>query len=391
VVLAVSPVLGQAAKKPTTTAAKPATPAAKPEAGQADASPQYVLLPYDPEQRANATKVLAIVRRGKIEPNEEKMFDDYFRLYAVGSWTQSENLTQLPKLRKRITDQLQLAKTGASHSRLTDLLLEMCSQIVVGNYHPAVLVNAMLMIGGLNFEEPARPADNPTPLPSALPVMLAQLTNPKQIDAVRVAALVGLTRHSRLGIRDAATARELSQAALKILTTKSVPGRTAAGNGWMRAQAAEILGNVSAAGDTKAIAEALGQVVGDSGSAVMARRAAAQSLGRIKYSSVTGVNRETLANSLGRLAVNACQTAKADPQAAGAVRQMKSVLYACSQGIGGVAKGVESGQQAFVQQIQEKITAMLTLCNEKDVREDDVLQRIDPMADDLESVLKKTA
>jgi len=271
-VLAVSPVFGQAAKKPTTSTAKPATPAAKPatpgakpEATQPEAGPQYEMLPYDGEQKANQLKVSQMVMRGKIEPNEEKTFDDYYRLYAVGSWSQPENLAQLPKLRKRITDQLQLAKTGVSHGRLTNLLLELCGRIVEGNYHPAVRANAMLMIGSLNFEEAVKGAENPTPLPSALPVMLAQLNNPKQIDAVRVAALVGLARHSRLGIRDAATARELSQAALKILTTKSVPGRTAAGNGWMRAQAAEILGNVSAAGDTKAIAEALGQVVGDVG------------------------------------------------------------------------------------------------------------------------------
>ena len=63
-------------------------------------------------------------------------------------------------------------------------------QLAAGPYHPAVQVNAMLMIGELNsVEQP------PTPLPEALDAMIAAVQDTKLSDAVRVAALVGIERH----------------------------------------------------------------------------------------------------------------------------------------------------------------------------------------------------
>ena len=381
-VIAISPSYGQPATPTAGAAPAAAAPAAKPE---------YEALPYDVGQRKNQVKAMDVIRGGKFDPAGEKIFNDYFKLYALGRWTQPENLHQLAALRKETRNQLFMAKGGVSHSRLTKLLLDECSRIAVGNYHPVVRANAMLMIGDLNFDEPSKPTDDPIPLPAALPVMVAQLNAPEQIDAVRVAALVGLSRHARLGIRDAETARDVAQAALKVLTTKSVPGRSGAGNGWMRAQAAEVLGGVGGSGDLKAVAEALGQLAGDTGAPITARRAAAQAMGRLDYKSATALNREALANSLGRLAVSAYQTAKNDAQPDAAVRRMKSVLYACSQGIAGVAKGVDPAQQAFVAQVQEKVTAMMAVFDERDIRSDEVLRRMDSLAEELENGLKKAA
>ena len=85
-------------------------------------------------------------------------------------------------------------------------------KLAAGNYHPAVRVNAMLMIGDLNrVEQP------PTPLPEALTVMIAAVQSDQLSDAVRATAMVGIKRHVAAGISEEDARKTLTAAMLKIV------------------------------------------------------------------------------------------------------------------------------------------------------------------------------
>ena len=57
-------------------------------------------------------------------------------------------IANLPEYRKQLRNNLHRAK-GDSHDHLNVLVLEFMKRHVAENYHPAVRVNAMLMIGEL--------------------------------------------------------------------------------------------------------------------------------------------------------------------------------------------------------------------------------------------------
>jgi hypothetical protein len=88
----------------------------------------------------------------------------------------------------------------AIRGHLNDLTLKYLKKFVTLNLHPAVRYNAMLIIGDLDYKTyettgGLRPAD---PMPEALEVLEGELVSPVQIDAVRVAAMIGLARHAEL-------------------------------------------------------------------------------------------------------------------------------------------------------------------------------------------------
>ncbi len=171
-------------------------------------------------------------------------------------------------------------------------------KLAAGNsYHPAVRVNAMLMIGELNrVEQP------PTPLPEALDVMIAAVQSPKLSDAVRATALVGIKRHVVAGISDEEVRKKLTAALLKVAADDLPAGATRDGREWILRQALEILGRSGSVGENNAVFTLLAKTLSDAKLPLKIRTAAAESLGRLNYSGATGINPADVAAILGQLA-----------------------------------------------------------------------------------------
>ena len=182
---------------------------------------------------------------GKFAPGQQQSFDDYYQKYSLARWTEVKNITNLPAWRKTLRNS-HLGKRSAApevHDHLNALVLDFMSKLAAGPYHPAVQVNAMLMIGELNsVEQP------PTPLPEALDVMIAAVQDTKLSDAVRVAAMVGIQRHVAAGIADAEVRRTLTAALLKLAAADLPAGADRAGREWIRCQSIETLGTPRFAG-----------------------------------------------------------------------------------------------------------------------------------------------
>ena len=227
---------------------------------QANNSGNYKQWEYDEKLKRHITAITKILIDGTVLPEQQDEFDNYYVHYSVARWTVPENQLQLPRFRKDSVRDLNQAKLGNAHVRLTDLLLKMMTEAAFGDdFDPVVRVNAMLMLGDLNLAEAPRLGAAPTPLPNAVAILVCAVREPKVIDPVRVAALAGLLRHAVLGIASEAAAEDVTAAMLDLLRNKSVAGRSADGNAWMQARAIEVLGLQGGVGSNNMIAERAGR------------------------------------------------------------------------------------------------------------------------------------
>lgn len=353
-----------AAAKPAA-AAIPAPPKISPAADPAT----FLTIPgYDESLKKGRTGILAILRAGKVNPDQEQFFDTYYSRYSMGRWTVPGNYTSLPVYRKELRNDLQLAKVGDAHTRLNEMVFGAMTKIADANFHPVVRVNAMLMIGELNSEDPQRPTDSPVPYHQAIPVLVKAVDDPQQLDAVKAVALVGLLRHVRLGLREDAR-DSVASSMLNLAKSASAPGRSADGHAWMRSQALEILGLLKSVGLANSIATALGQIVGDQTAPMMVRRAAARAIGLLGYQIAVSFNASATASALARFTLAAADGTRAEAELhrETACRRLKSNVLAAAAGINGLADSLkEPEHQKFVAGVRDEINKLARACDRSD-------------------------
>ena len=253
------------------------------------------------------------------EPNLEneetrKKFDAWFSQYIFASMTQPENLATLDLARQKFLRQDLGAAKRAHDYLLTTLTLPQMKDIVRGNYHPAVRYNAMLIIANLNKVEAPTTGQRAPPIPliDALVVMVEELQNDKQTDAVRLAAWIGVLRHAQLNrigpqippegvkiIRDIST---------KLLREKLPPvGRSLSGHVWMQRRAIEVLAAIGTVGATEDIVAQIEAFTADEKAPMALRLSAARSMGKLHYAAGTKIKPDGAATQLGALAAFVCR------------------------------------------------------------------------------------
>jgi len=284
---------------------------------QVPPKPPYDEFSVDESQQQNRGTV-----EGRIMPNgtfgpgekekEQEVFNAYFKGYILPRWSVVKTVTSLPNFRVELRRHFQRCSMSGRPKEIHDYLGDMVLTWMDGyarsyaktpgdkNFHPAVRVNAMLMIGELNQEEKGSQSD---PLPDALPVMLAALNEPEYIDAVRVAAMIGIARHAEAGIADQAVRTQVGSVMLALLKSPCPAGRTADGHAWLRAQAAEVLGQSGMA--SGAVATEMAKIVADSQVPFSARCVVAKAMGN--KLNLAGMDAQQLATALGQMAVEACR------------------------------------------------------------------------------------
>jgi uncharacterized protein (UPF0147 family) len=247
-------------------------------------------------------------------------FDNWFTVFYFGSLTRPDQLTGWVERRQDFLDRrLVQIRTQRMRDYVIRLTAQTMTSIVRENYHPAARYNAMLLIGMLNSSEAVTVGDAkgpPVPLIFALKFMLDELNNPQQLDAVRVAALIGIQRHVRID-RDLPDANRrlvrnnaetmIVDAMANLLNAKEPPeGRTAAGHAWMQRQAAEVLGLLGSVGQGNRVVTTLEQVIEDDARPIALRCAAADALGQLSFPADANLDAVAMAKKLGVVAVLAC-------------------------------------------------------------------------------------
>lgn len=328
---------------PATTTTPPTQPATtqpgtvQPGAAQPGATPAapvaYDALSVDPDQKANRIKNLKTVKDAllatRFAPGEQQVFDDYFEKYALPEWTSPENVSRLPGFRTEVQRLLFFGKTGEPHDRLNDLIVKVLGAVALGvdpedgrtprNYHPAARVNSALMLGDLNAVEPVPGGPPAQPLEKSFAILLRIAGDAQQAEVVRVAAMVGLSRHVilwRAGGSQPNAAQQVQSLATTLALQKSPPaGRGAEGHAWLRAQALAILGELKPSagasvtgpdGSTVPLAKAMADVAADADTPLLTRTAAMRTLGHLTYAGVSGLDPSQLASAVAQFAVDAC-------------------------------------------------------------------------------------
>ncbi len=254
------------------------------------------------------------------ELDNRPLFDAYFMKYYFPRMTHPDELGNIAEMRMDLMKQyFGVIKNDSNgqevRDRINALTLKFMQGIVgtkLGEFHPAVRYNAMLIIGDLDSRGPelfgnARPAE---PLIAALDIMRGELVSKDQIDAVRVAALIGIARHAELDrhrpanrrIPDAAL-RPLIEPLVTIATTSEPPAsRSAEGHTWMRRQALEALASFASTRPIGPVATAVDSIISDPTAPLALRCAAAESQGKMQNPLAEGVTAEQAAMKLTRLA-----------------------------------------------------------------------------------------
>jgi hypothetical protein len=236
--------------------------------------------------------------------NEAK-FDQYFRDLLFRRWTHPQNLTKIQEDRVLILRFLSLSKNPAANERLHSLIRENMPKIASGNFHPALRYNAMLLLGSLNSKEAVIYGNKSPAIPliDILPGLLEEVTSKDQIDAVRVAALIGVQRHAE-GNLSAGAKQEVINRLLPIVTSGPPQGRTPEGHAWIQRQVINILAAMRSPGMGGAVINGLRSLVVDPDKPLSLRCAAAAALGTVGIGSL---DPKEVAGEVGAVGVEACR------------------------------------------------------------------------------------
>lgn len=359
------------------------------------------MVPIEENKRIRQRVMSMITNDGKFNtPDDQKVFDEYYR-WRVAEMTWIENLAELPKKRDKFKRQdLSLSSKAPdllTHSTLNAMLLNAAANIARSDiYHPVVRHNCMMLVAVLDEREPGTVSGPPPiPLPAALPVLMDTLSDAKQLECVRVAALFGIVRHTELEVAPDAR-KKLLPLLVSLAGSKQQGG--AAGQVWMRSRAAQALGNMSAKwpeANQPTTAAALHQLIGDEQASLSARCEASHSIGTLERSVFNG-NATTIGNSIGRLAVD---VAKKAPVAETGRLGNDALTYAFLRLLDGL-KGTESGRgllpaateasaKAFMQELIRRVDELASVSSDSKLQDPVRIERLGSMGDRLQDWLKK--
>lgn len=338
-------------------------PAAQPAvASPAPVAKDYTVLKIDDSLKSSASKVSQSLRRG-FEAGDADLFNKVCDNYILPMMTQPGNLHEIASLRQKLTGQLATARNGATRDSFNKHLLDVLPKMASGNYHPAVRYNCMLLIGELDQSPPASIRDLAVPLPDALPILLGAVADANQLEAVKVAALVGIYRHA-VSLRDNAARARVSDAMLALAKTKGNEKISPKAHAWMRAMAIDTLGEMKSSGDANATAKALLEIVDDAQAPLAVRAAAAEAVGKLDYSNPGDLNADAMVRQLGRLAMAACKYEIDECKEKNRTispRILKTQLLAVRQGLMGTkdlrVEEAQGGAMKLLKQAEEKKNA----------------------------------
>lgn len=272
------------------------------------------------EARARRTEALKTIRKvlageQSVEQNRARM-DYWFKRIVFPEMTQldTKSLSELPELRSTFArDYFQRAqKSPAAHAYLTQTAFAELKYIAENNFHPAVRYHAVLMIGQLNSSEAVllgSPKSPPVPYQPALDYLLSVYQDDKQIEAARVAALLGISRHAEL-LGAKMPEEDRNKVIDTMLTTLDAePGnRTAEGHAWIQRRAIEVLGIFQNVGAGGKVAQKLRDILEDETASVAMRCAAAVAYGKLDFPGEVDPKAARVAAVVGQLVANVCRS-----------------------------------------------------------------------------------
>lgn len=346
----------------------PGTTPQKPEEKPvAPTVPSYLELSTDDSLAKQAANVQKMLKDGNFTAvaNGQTVLRDYYEKYFFPSWTKAANRSKLQQLRSQliVTELGNYARNGGPpRDEVVQIAFNTLSSYVKNDQlDPAVRVAALLAIGELNERE--RPTGGgmqpPVPLPSALPLLVSVLKDPQQLEALRLAALIGIERHCAAGIADTNFRdTQVIPLLVQIASDKNVPAdKDARVYEWLRVRAIDVIAISGQAGaNGQNIQTLLGFVVDDKESPKV-RLAAAKALGGFDYSQVQGVNLLAIPQGLGKMVLDLCVADIQTASQSGNLSKLETRQLA--QYVGCAQQGLRGLRTAFAGKPEDQLISKL--------------------------------
>jgi hypothetical protein len=275
---------------------------------------------YTSRQQSGFRRDVSRILRGQEELDEanKQRLKDWFQ-YLFDNMTVIDQLNELGDRRDDFfTRYLQVRPTDptraeAAHDFAVTLTLRYMQGVVDKNknFHPAARFNAMLIIGRLNAVEPSIVGDKhvAVPLPDALvELVVAFRDKDPQIDAVRMAALLGILRHAEYDGQTKTMNPKYRSGLIDVMTrviagTDEPPGdRTEAGQLWIKRRAIDVLGALRDVGADGRVVELLSGILTDTDQPLSLRTTAATALSNIRIPANYSLDAEGITKALAGIA-----------------------------------------------------------------------------------------
>lgn len=272
------------------------------------------------EARALTRNLTTIMRGNSLAEADKEMLNKYFKGYYFPSMTRQDpkSLGELAEFRE---DLFKLYINQAKSKVVRDYLITLTGKemgiIALGNYHPAVRYNAVLLIGMLDEEPADRGGKPPVPWKKGTNVLLILLekdslgSGDQQVlipMSAKVGALVGLQRHARFGI-DPAMNDRVTLAAMKLIDQQEpAEGVSKDVNAWVRCLAARVLVTQFEKSANQTVLDAVTSLIGDPEMQLDDRCYAAALLGELELEGVANLEVQPTTVALASLAKSVMQS-----------------------------------------------------------------------------------
>ena len=196
----------------------------------------------------------------------EQDVDAYLKKVYFAQMTQYTDsaLAMLGRLREDLFKKyISQAGNASTQQYLIDLTFNVGRVLARDNYHPAVRYNAVLMLGDLDQQLGSPPVPHAKATAELLELVEQEQFNKIPVpESVKLAALVGLERHTRYGI-DPALKDRLTTSMLKVMASPTPVDVDKDVHDWVRSSAALVLANQYKDGPTKEVQAALTALIAD--------------------------------------------------------------------------------------------------------------------------------
>ena len=266
--------------------------AAQEGAGNTDQKTYREIRDVKEVSRGEIREITSAMRGGSIP--DRALFERYFN-YRIAEFTWPENRHLLHAMRDRLKKQDLQQAAGSAYEALNALLLKRMTEIASGEaYHPAVRLNAVLLLGKLDRNKPNFSGKGFVPLPDALPVLMARVKPDSATavdDALMVAALTGIRRQAEAEQKaiDPKEQQQIVETMLAVLNSEKPDHRNLDVDGWVRRRAAEVLSAIGASGTDSngtAVVDALLAMTANDKLPITSRCAAADAVGHLDLTRV---------------------------------------------------------------------------------------------------------
>jgi hypothetical protein len=318
---------------------------------------------------AKKTEAMTMINTGTVT-SKEVLKNYYLSLFAEMSAPSKAN--NMHRNRANIKAQLQKAgnaSTQQTHTESNALLLNALPNLIRSErYHAAFRYNCALLLADLDETEKQGFTGVAKPLPASLDKMIELLADKKLTnDSVRIAAIVGLTRHAKDG--DPASRPKIAKAVvsyLDALEKDDTSGRKRDVKYWLEARAMECLGETLT--PTPEVVAALQMRLADAERPIWDRCAASLALGKLTYDASAQVDANALFPHFKSLLDTALDQGVSR-------RELRYVIYSIKRGLSGSQEPEKDSLQLLMSdEIKGQANAMTTatiemskICDDKKI------------------------